>query len=712
MRWTAMERKVLMAMCSFAAATGLTVGARSAEFHVSVTGSDRNPGTREKPFATPERARDAIRQAGLAGKTTCTVWLRGGVYRREKPFVLGEQDSGTPEHPIVYRSVEGETPRLVGGTVLKPDAFSPVDDPVLLDRLPEGARGKVYTLDLEAHGIKHTAPYPDKFTDNGGIFELFFDNKRMPVSMHPNKHGAMTIKRVVINGGGQEKPGSWGVYYNTGTPEQKRALESGLGPRPGVFEYRPEHAAAHAKWAKVIDRGVWLKGYWRVVWQNETVRVGAIDTGKRTVTLAVPVSHGIGNKYHRPEGSGEEIYWVMNLLEAVDRPGEWAVDFKDRKLFFYPPGPLADADVLISDTRQPVVELRNTHDIELRGLIAEGSLGDGVRIIGGARNAVRGCTVRNVAKYGIVVTGGSKHVVESCDLYALGAGGVGLSGGDANAEPRVPAGHRVENCDIHHFGEIERVYAPGVNVGYRGGGGGSRKVDAVGMIVRHNAIHHCPHAGVLFNSFDNVFEYNEVFQFALVSNDMGAFYSYSKPGCIGNNTFRYNFMHSSPEGDGVYYDYVANHPRVHGNIAYRLGPIDTAKKAKRGCGFLIKNGTTNRVDIFNNIAVDCKTGYWINAGEGSVLRDNVAVACGKNHGALDLKTYRDNPGFVDRDAMNLALREDAAIHADLDGFQRIPFGKIGLYADEFRRSLPRRRRELADWAPGEDASRYDVLDRE
>jgi len=40
------------------------------------------------------------------------------------------------------------------------------------------------------------------------------------------------------------------------------------------------------------------------------------------------------------------------------------------------------------------------------------------------------------------------------------------------------------------------------------------------MIVRHNAIHHCPHVGVLFNSFDNLFEYNEVFQFALVSNDI------------------------------------------------------------------------------------------------------------------------------------------------------------------------------------------------
>jgi hypothetical protein len=707
MKWKITLRKVSVVMCSIAA----TVGARAFEFHVAVSGSDTNPGTREQPFASPERARDAIRQNGLAGKTPCTVWLHGGVYRREKPLVLEEQDSGTGEFPVLYRNAEGETPRLVGGTVLEPNAFSLVADPAYLERLPEAARGKVYVLDLEAHGIKHIKPYPDSFGDNGGIFELFFDSKRMPVSIHPNEHGAMTIQRVVINGGGQERKGSWRDYHGS-DPGKRKALESGLGPRPGVFEYRPEHAGAHARWAKVIDRGVWLKGYWRVVWQNETVRVGAIDTEKQTVELAVPVSHGIGNKYSRPEGSGQEIYWVVNLLEAVDQPGEWAVDFEDRKLFFYPPGPLADGDILISDTESPVIELRAAHDIELRGLTAEGSLGDGVRIVGGTRNAVRGCTVRNVAKYGIVVSGGSDHVVQSCDLYALGAGGVGLSGGNSTSQPRVPAGHRVENCDIHHFGEIERVYAPGINVGYRGGGGGSKKVDAVGMVVRHNAIHHCPHAGVLFNSFDNVFEYNEVFQFALVSNDMGAFYSYSRPGCIGNNTFRYNFMHSSPEGDGVYYDNVADHPRVYGNIAYRLGPIDSQKKAKRGCGFLIKNGTTNRVDIFSNIAVNCRTGYSINAKEGSVLRDNVAVACGRSHGAPGLKTYQTDPGFADLAAMNLGLREDSVIYRDLPEFERIPFRKIGLYTDELRTALPDYRRQMADWAPGGDASKYDILDRE
>ncbi|TWU41033.1 right-handed parallel beta-helix repeat-containing protein [Novipirellula artificiosorum] len=680
------------------------------DFHVATNGDDKNPGTEAKPFATLERARDGIRNSGLAGKARCTVWLHDGVYRRDDAFTLEERDSGVPEHPVIYRA-KGNAARLIGGTVVNTEAFTLVDDPDLLARIPEPARGKVYMLDLKALGIKHTARYPDKFTDNGGIFELFLDSRRMPISRYPNEHGAMTVKRVVINGGGQEKSGSWRNYYG-GSPEQRLALESEKGPRAGVFEHRAEHADAHAMWAKVLDRGVWIKGYWRVVWQNETVRVAAIDTESQTVTLAVPVSNGIGSKYHRPNGSGAEIYWVMNLVEAVDQPGEWAIDFQEQKLFFYPPESLAGADILISDADAPIIELRGTHDIELRGLIVEGTLGDGVRIVDGASNAVRGCTVRNVAKYGIVVQGGSNHVVESCDLYAIGAGGVWLSGGDTKATPRVPAGHLVENCDIHHFGEIERVYAPGVNVGFRGGGGGSRVMDAVGMVVRNNAIHHCPHAGVLFNSFDNVFEYNEVFQFALVSNDMGAFYSYSKPNGIGNNTFRFNFMHSSPEGDGIYYDNVADHAHVYGNIAYRLGPSDPAKEAKRGCGFLIKNFTKNRVDVSSNIAVDCKTGYTVTAGEGSILRGNIAVACGDSHGVPDLKTYEKDPGFVDQARMNFALQLDAIVYSDVEDFEPIPVERIGLHTNDFRATVPDYRQEMSGWKPSANASRYDVLDRE
>jgi len=88
------------------------------KYHVATTGQDDNPGTRENPFATLERARDAIRaarqQAGAAWRGA-TVWLAGGFYERRQSFDLTAEDSGTPEAPVVYRAWPGESVRLVGG---------------------------------------------------------------------------------------------------------------------------------------------------------------------------------------------------------------------------------------------------------------------------------------------------------------------------------------------------------------------------------------------------------------------------------------------------------------------------------------------------------------------------------------------------------------------------------------------------------------------
>lgn len=95
-----------------------------------------------------------------------------------------------------------------------------------------------------------------------------------------------------------------------------------------------------------------------------------------------------------------------------------------------------------------------------------------------------------------------------------------------------------------------------------------------------------------------------------------------------------------------------------------------------------------------------------------MVRDIVSIACGTNHGAADLKTCENDPGFVDQSAMDLALRKDATVFADLKNFSGIPFQKIGLQVDGFRPTLPPYRREFADWQPGESASGYDVLDRQ
>ncbi len=74
-----------------------------ADFYVSPAGDDTDPGTFARPFATIERARDAVRvliaQVPVAEVRVC---LRGGVYALDRTLELGPQDSGTPAHGVTY----------------------------------------------------------------------------------------------------------------------------------------------------------------------------------------------------------------------------------------------------------------------------------------------------------------------------------------------------------------------------------------------------------------------------------------------------------------------------------------------------------------------------------------------------------------------------------------------------------------------------------
>lgn len=146
------------------------------EIFVSPTGDDSGAGTKAKPFKGLERARDAARKLKLDRQVV--VWLRGGVYEREKPFELTAEDSGSLQKPVAWRGRPGEEVRIVGGKVVT--GWQPVSDEAILARLAPEARGKVVQTDLKALGISAYGQV------KGGGLELFFDDKPMTLARWPN----------------------------------------------------------------------------------------------------------------------------------------------------------------------------------------------------------------------------------------------------------------------------------------------------------------------------------------------------------------------------------------------------------------------------------------------------------------------------------------------------------------------------------------------
>ena len=88
-------------------------------FYISPAGDDSQDGTSiDKPFATLNRARDAIRALKLDGglKSPVTVYLRGGTYEISEPFILTAEDSGTEACPIVRSWRDARIMTIFAGT--------------------------------------------------------------------------------------------------------------------------------------------------------------------------------------------------------------------------------------------------------------------------------------------------------------------------------------------------------------------------------------------------------------------------------------------------------------------------------------------------------------------------------------------------------------------------------------------------------------------
>ena len=89
------------------------------DFFVSPSGRDTQPGTRAAPFATPQRAVEAVRALVARGlQSEVRVTFAAGTYALTAPLVFTAADSGTAQHPVTYTAAEGARVVLSGGRPL------------------------------------------------------------------------------------------------------------------------------------------------------------------------------------------------------------------------------------------------------------------------------------------------------------------------------------------------------------------------------------------------------------------------------------------------------------------------------------------------------------------------------------------------------------------------------------------------------------------
>ncbi|MBM3890685.1 MAG: hypothetical protein FJ388_16345, partial [Verrucomicrobia bacterium] len=461
--------------------------AQQVTLYVAPNGNDGDPGTREKPFATLERARDEVRKLKPAG---ATVFLRGGTYRITKPIVFAPEDSGTKDSPVVYRAYTGEKPILDGGW-----------------RITGFKRaGRLWTAKSSHHAER------DDYS------QLFVNGQRRQRARIPNS----------------------GYLRMAGpAPSLRDASGKEVVRNKSAFLFKTGDLRS---WSRLEDVNLVLMHSW----ENSIHHIKSVDTASNMVELAAPLKEWWTIGYWEREAR----YYIENVAEGLDAPGEWYLDRATGVLSYYPmPGERMDKAEVVA----PVVG----EFVRFEGKPDEGKFVDGIRLVGitfqhadwtlapqgnsstqaavdvpavitadGARDcALEDCTIAHIGTYGVWFRRGCKDcVITRCHIYDLGAGGIRL-GETAMAKTDVAETSRalVDNNYVHDYGNVY-TGAVGVWVAH-----------SSDNRISHNEIHSGNYTGISLGwnwndcptrTLRNVVEFNHIHHIGRgVMSDMGGIYT-------------------------------------------------------------------------------------------------------------------------------------------------------------------------------------------
>jgi hypothetical protein len=666
------------------------------EIHVSASASPGGDGTKQAPFQTIEEARDSAR---TIRDKAITVNIHGGHYLFRNGLRFTKEDSRESGKQVSYRAVPGEKVRISTGVIVPAKSLQPVTDEAVRARFQEEVRDKVLQIPLKDIGVS-AKKFSNRFVGIE-LLEVLWNGSRLPLSRWPDSSYSK-IESVLDNGI---------------TP-----------PATGTFVYRGD---APARWGEALPEGIWMRGFWRVPWTIESVKIGSIDPEAKTITLAVPIVKGIGSKYHRAPGDGvgkgsaEEPWEVVNLIEEISRPGEWAVRFNESMLYILPPE--GDGELLISDSKNPAVEFQDVSNVTLEGVSVDCGLGDGIVVKGGENVMIAGCKAANFARTGIALFGGKNHMVLSCDTAETGLSGIKYLGGDRKT--LTPGEHRILNNIVTRAGLF--YPEPGID------GGLKTKAESVGNLIAHNRIHDCMNSGVVYSGNENIFEYNDIYRIGLGSSDLGCFYSTGGWTSRGN-IIRYNLVHHSMNANAFYVDDGDCGDTFLSNIAYKTesgGFIGGGSDQVFRNNIIVSSPRAMHVDSrgvtrkYNSEDTRLRTDLdsvpyqsppWsekypklVNILESKpefpvrvLIEDNLFVDCktpirrsGKPE-ELQGVEYKNNMVsadlglFADVNDLDFSLKPDSAVFQEIPSFQQIPVSKIGIYPDAYRPVVPSRNMEL------------------